>query len=83
MNENESKLRNIIEKNVGLSTPISKISSSDDLTDFGVNSISCIKIMVAIEQEFGIEFDEFNLDFSKFKTINSLSEYIEEVTSSK
>lgn len=83
MNENERKLRNLIEKNAGLSTPISEISSSDDLTAFGVNSISYIKIVVAIEQEFGVEFDEVNLDFSMFKTINSLSEYIEEVTSSK
>ncbi len=83
MNENESKLRNLIETNMGLSTPISKISSSDDLTAFGANSISYIKMVVAIEQEFGIEFDEFDLDYSKFKTINSLSEYIEEVKSAQ
>jgi len=47
------------------------------LQEIGVNSISFIKIVVAIEAEFKFEFDDENLDFNKFPTLNSIVSYTE------
>ncbi|WP_151736031.1 acyl carrier protein [Paenibacillus tengchongensis] len=42
-----------------------------------VNSITFVRLVVGIEEYFNIEFDDDALDFSKFPTLNTLSEYIE------
>lgn len=57
---------------------ISTIKPDDDLSSFGVNSVNFIKLVVAVEEEFGFEFDDEQLDFNNFKTINGIVEYIKE-----
>ncbi len=52
------------------------LRDNDSLAEIGLDSISFIRIIVAIEQEFDIEFDEVALDFSKFTSLDSLCKYI-------
>ncbi|MGE5631459.1 MAG: acyl carrier protein [Caulobacteraceae bacterium] len=42
-----------------------------------VDSITFIKIVVSLENEFDIEFDDDMLSVAKFLTIKSIAEYIE------
>lgn len=46
------------------------------LISIGINSIMFLKIVVAIEVAFGIEFEPINLDFNKFSNIRSLVDYV-------
>lgn len=42
------------------------------LKDFGLTSIAFIQFVVALENEFGIEVLDSDLDFGKFSTVNAL-----------
>ncbi|NLN63926.1 MAG: acyl carrier protein [Clostridiaceae bacterium] len=77
-NKVELRIREIISKNVELTLPVEKIGNTDDLTAFGIKSISTIKVIVAIELEFGIEFEDEDLNFGNFRTISSFISYVEE-----
>lgn len=54
------------------------LSQNDDLTQVGLNSILFIKLVVAIETEFDIQFDDEDLDYKKFASLKSLCNYVEE-----
>ena len=54
------------------------LHSNDDLTQLDINSISFIKLVVALEMEFDFEFEDNALDYSKFTSLNSLCCYVEE-----
>lgn len=54
---------------------------NDDLLQFGIDSISFIKIIVAIEDEFKIEFEDDHLDFTKFASKKTLCNSIERLVS--
>lgn len=76
-NNVEMKIREIVSKNIELSLPIEKISNIDDLTTLGMDSISVIKVIVAIESEYGFEFADEDLNIDNFRTINNLVSYVE------
>lgn len=52
-------------------------SAKSDLAALGINSITYVKLVVAIEEEFGFEFDDEDLEVGKFESLNSIISYIE------
>ena len=80
MNNIETKIRAIIEENAEMQKDFSHITSDIDLKNIGINSITFIKIVVSIETEFGIEFEDEDLDYNKFPNIKSLVNYVEDKT---
>lgn len=46
------------------------------VTDLGLSSVGILYVVIAIEEFFGIEFE--NVGFGDFKTIGSVIDYIEE-----
>ena len=52
------------------------LATNDDLTVIGLDSIKFIRLVVEIEEEFGVNFDDEMLDFSKFQSLEELSDYI-------
>ncbi|NLA83679.1 MAG: acyl carrier protein [Clostridiales bacterium] len=53
------------------------ISPDSELTAIGIDSTKFINMVVALENEFGFEFDDENLLVSKFPTIKSIIDYVE------
>ena len=47
------------------------------LCDLEITSIDFMKIVIEIETEFNIEFEDEKLQFSEFSTIQSLIDYVE------
>lgn len=45
-------------------------------TDLGLNSVGLLFIIIAIEEFFSIQFE--NLNFSDFKTVGDVLDYIEQ-----
>ena len=43
----------------------------------GLNSIDLIKLIVAIEEKFEIEFDDDSLSFTEIKCINDIESYLQ------
>lgn len=77
--ERAEKLKQIIIENVGVELDASEIQADTELLTLGVNSISFIKIVVAIEAEFGFEFmdDELNFESDEFRTFGAFVEFIQ------
>ena len=50
--------------------------SSTLVTDLGLNSVGVLYVVIAIEEFFGIEFE--NVGFGDFKTIGDVIDYIEQ-----
>ena len=63
--------------NDNLDTEISDDISAT-LETYDINSIAFIKIIVAIEDAFDIEFDNKNLDIRSFNTIKDIETYVKE-----
>ena len=56
------------------------ISFDMDFISVGLDSITFIKIIVALECEFDFEFDDEMLSITKFPTVKSMIEYVETKT---
>ena len=46
------------------------------LTDLGLSSVSILFVVIAIEEEFGIQFDDVGV--TDFETVGNVLDYIEE-----
>lgn len=55
------------------------ISAETKLELLGVNSLSIVKFVVMLEDEFDIEFEDEQLKRGKFVTINDLIAYVEKM----
>jgi amino acid adenylation domain-containing protein len=53
------------------------VSLDMDFNSIGLNSITFIKTIVALEREFDFEFDDEMLLITKFPTVKSMVEYVE------
>lgn len=53
-----------------------KVDYDSDIMDFGLNSITIIKTIVYMEEEFEIEFDDECLTTDAFKTVRDIANYI-------
>ncbi len=72
-------LYSIVENNItDLKKPISEIGADENLFALGMNSISSIKIVVALEEYFDFEFEDEKLTVDTLHSINSISKYISE-----
>lgn len=60
-----------------LKIDLDKISNETEFAKVEIDSITFIKIVVAIEREFGFEFDDEKLLITEFPTIKSMISYID------
>ena len=71
------KIREILKENLAAPEVVDAMADDGDLTQIEINSITSIKIIVALEDTFQIEFDNDMLDLQNFHTICDLTKYIE------
>lgn len=77
-NEIKEKLADVIKMIMGDRLPdLSTMEESSNLvSDLGLSSVGVLYIVIAIEEFFGIEFE--NVGFSDFATIGDVVDYIEQ-----
>lgn len=76
MQEMIAKLRRIIADNVKTKVPVEEIGVDESLVNFGINSFNFVKIIVEIENEFGVLFDNETLRFDELDTFNKIAAYV-------
>jgi acyl-coenzyme A synthetase/AMP-(fatty) acid ligase/acyl carrier protein len=76
LSPNHNKAFQIIASNLGENLSHS-LSIDMELSSIGLDSITFIKTIVALESEFDFEFDDEMLLITKFSTIKSMIEYVE------
>ena len=76
-NDIQNRLVKLIKDNTKVTDEsINSLVDDNSLSSLGINSIEFVKIAVAIETEFDIEFQDNDLDASKFQTIDDIIGYI-------
>lgn len=75
-NELERRVVNIIKENLDQPELVTEINLDDNLENYGFNSIKFIKIIVDLENEFAIEFDEEELNVTTFATLKDVVDCI-------
>jgi acyl carrier protein len=69
MDNIEKRIRNILNKNINLQRSAEQIKIGDGLFAIGMDSLNIIELIVAIEEEFGFEFDNEDLIVNNFRTL--------------
>ncbi len=69
-------IRQIIAAHAGLSMPVSDISDDTDLYRVGLKSHACVELMLALEEEFGIEFTDELLTRATFRSVKALEQAV-------
>lgn len=75
----DEKIISIISKMLEEEDAECNITGDMKLCDLALNSVSYIKAVVEIEKEFGIEFDDDDLDIENFETVNDFIEVVKEL----
>ncbi len=75
----EDKIREIIENHARLAVPATSLPEDADLYAAGMSSQASVSIMVALEDEFGVEFPDHMLKRSVFQSISSIRGAIAEI----
>ena len=73
INKIKEKVFEIIKNNVQVDK---ELSPNDKIEDLGIDSLTFVKIIVAIESEFGFQFLDEELDKDVFVDINSFIKYV-------
>ncbi len=74
----KEKVRKFIEANLVVFEDEAEFSDSDNIFEMGfVNSLFAMKLVSYIEQEFGIEVDNEDLEISNFSSVDRIVGYIE------
>jgi acyl carrier protein len=74
------KIRAVIAKHARLSVDANTLTEDSDLYASGLTSLTTVNLMLALEDEFDIEFPDNKLGRKTFESIRSLTEVIEELT---
>lgn len=76
-NEIESRLQKIIDEKEELVFLKGKFNTDADIAGMGINSLMFIKLIIEIENEFDMEFDDDDLDMENLNTFGDLIKYID------
>lgn len=74
----EEKLREIVARVLELSEEAEeKLDEETDLMDLGLDSMTCVEVVVNLEDEFGITVEEEDLMVENMSTIARLKKLVE------
>lgn len=66
-----------------LPVPLDGLSDDDNLFDAGMTSFGSVQLMMAIEEEFDIEFPNSLLTRKTFATLGGLTSAVEQIVAEK
>lgn len=75
--QNRERIRQIVREHAGLGPAFEKIDSSTDLYRSGMTSYASVVLMIALENEFDLEFPDSMLSRNVFESIDSIAAAIE------
>lgn len=68
--------RGVIINVLGLSMERSELSEETNLFDLGMDSLSVVRLVVALEEELGIQIPAYDLSAELFHRLGSLVEFL-------
>jgi acyl carrier protein len=71
------KVRFILSKHARLSAPAEQLETTTDLYDVGLTSLATVSLMLALEEQFDIEFPDDMLSRRTFGSIESIVDAVQ------
>ena len=73
-------IKNVLENKLGdeLLVSVDKIEKNDNLFNLGLDSLNVIKLIIGIEEELNIKFQDKDIDSKNWKSIEKINKLIEE-----
>ncbi|MCU1338397.1 MAG: acyl carrier protein [Bryobacterales bacterium] len=75
--QNKDRIRRVVRDHAGLGLDFEKLDYSTDLYRAGMTSYASVVLMIALENEFELEFPDGMLSRSVFESIDSIASAIE------
>lgn len=75
----ETRLLGLMKENSLFDETIELVPETN-LLDAGINSIGFIRLVILLEEEFGIVIDDDDLDIRNFTTISDLLSYVRKIS---
>jgi acyl carrier protein len=76
----DERIRSILAEYGHLPVEVDKIRDNDDLYQAGMTSHASVNVMLALEDEFGIEFPERMLQKSTFESVAAIRNALGDLT---
>ena len=76
----DEKIRTILADHGHLSVDVDSLRDEDDLYQAGMTSHASVNVMLALEDEFEIEFSETMLRKSTFESVAAIRKALDELT---
>jgi acyl carrier protein len=73
------QIRTVLSKHARLAVDPSSLTEDSDLYNAGLTSLTTVNLMLALEDQFNVEFPDRMLGRKLFQSIRSLNEAIEEL----
>lgn len=74
-----TRVRHILSKHGRLAAPVDQLLDTSDLYNAGLTSLATVGLMLALEQQFDIEFPDNMLGRKTFGSIESIIEAVEQL----
>lgn len=75
------RIRAIIDNHAQLTVKWESLPDNASLYDAGMTSLASVRLMLALEDEFGIEFPDHMLRREVFESVDSIHEALDLITS--
>lgn len=75
-----STIRALLVKHGGLPVSVDKLQDADDLYEAGLSSFASVQLMLALEEEFDVEFPENLLNRKSFSSIAAIADALSQIT---
>lgn len=72
-------MRQLIASYAKLNSDISELNDDSNLFDAGLTSLNTVNLMLAIEDEFDIEFDDDSLRRETFQSVDALTAVVSDL----
>lgn len=70
------RIRQVVAEHARLPVDVSTLDDVDDLFDTGMTSHASVNVMLALEDEFDIEFPQATLRKATFRSVASIAEVV-------
>lgn len=73
-------IRELLSKHGGLPVSVDQLEDTSDLYEAGLSSFASVQLMLALEEEFDVEFPENLLNRKSFSSIQAIAEALGQIT---
>jgi acyl carrier protein len=74
------EIRSLLKQNPMITCDVDKLSDDDNLYEAGLTSFASVQMMLALEEEFDIEFPEAMLTRRTFSSLANIADAVSQLT---